>query len=171
MDVETLHLAYIGGCIGFVLILYLTTEIQKRRVIARQRRGHGNPIYRLNANAPLQSQMDVSSEVVTVPGIDAFMTLFVLVVTGVFMYLGWRIPMEYAGSAKGSALFTLKFDIETLSELGRGAQVVGAVCFGLAAVRLLRWLIPALALVLMFLFGAAAIEYIFEFPLIGIVAA
>jgi|GEM_PF-5423731 len=75
-------------------------------------------------------------------------------------YLGWRLPAEIQRVMNGAELLAGEADVANGS-LGRGAQVVGATCFVLITLRLMRLsLILTFAISLLAL-AVAAYTYVF----------
>ncbi len=66
-------------------------------------------------------------------------------------YIGWRLPAEIQRVMEGGSVQIFAPDIAT-GPLARGAQVVGAMCFLLIALRLMR-----LSLILTFAFSVMAL--------------
>ncbi len=75
-------------------------------------------------------------------------------------YLGWRLPadIQRVMSGAGTALFAS--DIAS-GPLARGAQVVGAVCFALLALRLMRLSLILTFACTMLIAAVAAYTYVF----------
>ena len=68
-------------------------------------------------------------------------------------YIGWRLPADIQRFMDGRGFALLASDIAS-GPLARGAQVVGATCFGLIALRLMR-----LSLILTFAVGVMALAF------------
>lgn len=77
-------------------------------------------------------------------------------------FVGWRIPEEIERIYGAGGAFRLFNPDVTMPTLGRAAQVVGAVCFALMALRLLR---PAVFLGLLALLGGLGVfAFAYVFP-------
>ena len=78
------------------------------------------------------------------------------------MLIGWRIPAEIERIWGSGAGFGLIFPNVEMTTLGRLAQVVGVVCFGLIALRLLRILVLFAATGVAGVGGFAAFDYVLQ---------
>ena len=94
------------------------------------------------------------------PGPGAILRLLVFAGTAVAALIGWRIPAEIERLYGDGAGFGLIFPNVTMPPLGRFAQVLGALTFALIALRLLRFLIPIMALALVLGLSILAIQYV-----------
>ena len=92
----------------------------------------------------------------------------VAIQTGLAVLVGWRVPAEIERIYGGGASFGILFPSVEMTTLGKGAQVVGAVCLGLIALRLLRVLVVFAAAGMAGVGGLAALNYVFDLNLLGL---
>jgi hypothetical protein len=102
------------------------------------------------------------------PDLGALLNLLIIIGTGLAMLVGWRVPAEIERIYGGGASFGLLFPQVEMTTLGKGAQVIGTVCLGLVALRLLRLLVYFAAAALIGLGCLAAINYVFDVDLLGL---
>ncbi len=99
------------------------------------------------------------------PDLGAMLNLLVIVGTALAMLVGWRVPAEIERLYGAGASFGLLFPHVEMTTIGKAAQVVGTVCLGLIALRLLRILVFFAAAALIALGCVAAVEYVFDLDL------
>jgi hypothetical protein len=159
LSAPTLHLAFIAGCL-LLLVLVYTVPIFDLRSLRRM-------AARRLAKAGADAEKDRARErpvadLLDRPDLGAILNLLVIVGTGLAMLVGWRVPAEIERIYGGGASFGLLFPQVEMTTLGKGAQVIGAVCLGLVALRLLRLLVYFAAAALVGLGCVLAIDYVFE---------
>lgn len=146
MNAPLLHWLYIGGCVLAALLVCRLRIFDLRSL--RGRRGEEDAY----------SGFDLFER----PDIGAVVGLLVIGGTLIAMLIGWRIPAEIERVWGGGARFGLIFPNVEMTTAGRLAQVVGAVCFGLIALRLLRILVLFAAAGLCGGAGLAGVDYVLQ---------
>ncbi len=158
----TLQASYIAACILVAVLVHKISWLDLRslkRLSERYRRGAGTaePIS-ASASAP---------DLFERPDLGAMLSLLVIIGTALAALIGWRIPAEIERLYGAGASFGILFPSVEMTTIGRAAQVVGAICFGLVALRLLRVLVWFAAAGLACTAGAGAVSYVFELNLFG----
>lgn len=141
---EMLLAAYLAFCILTTVIVYSFRALDHR---------------------PLSSGHDDDYEPVGFferPDRAIIMLTFGILGVAFLAYLGWRLPQEIQRIAEGQSSFRLFTAVVNLDSLGRGAQVVGAVSFGLIALRLMRFSMMLAFVVTMLALAFAAYGYVFS---------
>ena len=148
MSAPALHLTYIAVCIGVLVLVHRAPAFDlrslRRRISSDER-----------AEPP---RFDLLER----PDLGAVLGLLVIGGTMIAMLIGWRVPAEVERIWGQGASFGLIFPNVDMTMLGRLAQVVGVVCFGLVALRLLRILVLFAAASLGGAGGIAALDYVFQ---------
>lgn len=96
------------------------------------------------------------------------LNILVILGAGLSMLIGWRVPAEIERIYGSGASFGLLFPSVEMTTLGKGAQVVCAICLGLIALRLLRLLVVFAAAGMICATGVAAINYVFDLNLFAV---
>ena len=146
MSAPLIHGIYIGASVLAMLLIYRLRFFDMRSL----RRGRDDDADR--------SAFDLFDR----PDLGAVVGLLVIGGTFLAMLIGWRIPAEVERVWGAGASFGLIFPDVEMTTLGRLAQVVGVVCFGLIALRLLRILVLFAAAGLAGAGGLAGIDYVLQ---------
>lgn len=93
-------------------------------------------------------------------GFGTFFHIFVLGGTLLLALIGWRIPAEIERIYGAGAKFGLIFPQVEMSTIGRAAQVLGAFGLGFSAMRLMRYIVPIFAFLLVAVLVLSAIAYV-----------
>ncbi|MGF1502300.1 MAG: hypothetical protein ACFBSD_10835, partial [Paracoccaceae bacterium] len=109
-----------------------------------------------------------SRDLVERTDLGTVLNLVVIVGTGLAALIGWRVPEEIERVYGAGAEFGLLFPSVEMTPLGRGAQVVGALCLGLVAYRLLRLLVVFAGISLIVAIVLLAIDYVFALGLLSL---
>lgn len=154
-----LHLTFIGGCLALLVLVYTIPlfDLRSLRQLAARR---------LKAGGDAEKQRGPVTDLLDRPDLGAILNLLVVVGTGLAMLVGWRVPAEIERIYGGGASFGLLFPHVEMTTLGKGAQVIGAVCLGLVALRLLRILVYFAAAAMIALGSVLAIDYVFDVNLL-----
>ncbi|MGB0410858.1 MAG: hypothetical protein ACPGFA_04670 [Pikeienuella sp.] len=96
------------------------------------------------------------------PDLGALVNILVIGGAALAIVVGWRIPAEIERIYGGGARFGILFPDVEMTTLGRAAQVVGMVSFGMIALRLLRILVMFAAAAMLGVGGFAAFDYVFQ---------
>jgi hypothetical protein len=159
----TLHLAFIAVCLALLVVVHTVPIFDLRsirRIVARR-------IAKSGADAQKDRERPVA-DLLDRPDLGAILNLLVIVGTGLAMLVGWRVPAEIERIYGSGASFGLLFPQVEMTTLGKGAQVIGTVCLGLVALRLLRILVYFAAAALICLGCVLAINYVFEVNLFAL---
>ena len=135
---ETALSAYILGVALLLCIVYLARAFDMRNLSGWTRRAYGD-------DAP---RVDIFDR----PDLAALFTLLTVVALSLAAYIGWRIPAEIERLFGARILQPGLIPGVEMSQMGRVAQVAGAIALGLIALRALR---PFIVLA-----GAAAVAFI-----------
>lgn len=136
LTAPTLHLAFIAGCLVLLILVYTVPvfDLRSLRRMAARRWSKAGAEAEKERDRPVADLLDR-------PDLGAILNLLVIVGTGLAMLVGWRVPAEIERIYGGGASFGLLFPHVEMTTLGKGAQVIGTVCLGLVALRLLRLLV------------------------------
>lgn len=96
------------------------------------------------------------------PDLGALVNILVIGGAALAIVVGWRIPAEIERIYGGGARFGILFPDVEMTTLGRAAQIVGMVSFGMIALRLLRILVLFAAAAMLGVGGFAALDYVFQ---------
>ena len=96
------------------------------------------------------------------PDLGALVNILVIGGAALAIVAGWRIPTEIERIYGGGARFGILFPDVEMTTLGRAAQIVGMVSFGMIALRLLRILVMFAAAAMLGVGGFAALDYVFQ---------
>jgi hypothetical protein len=96
------------------------------------------------------------------PDLGALVNILVIGGAALAIVVGWRIPAEIERIYGSGAHFGILFPDVEMTTLGRAAQVVGMVSFGMIALRLLRILVMFAAAAMLGVGGFAAFDYVFQ---------
>lgn len=164
LTAPTLHLAFIAGCLALLVLVYTVPifDLRSLRRMASRRMAKAGSDADKGRDGPVADLLDR-------PDLGAILNLLVIVGTGLAMLVGWRVPAEIERIYGGGASFGLLFPHVEMTTVGKGAQVIGAVCLGLVALRLLRLLVYFAAAALVGLGCVAAVDYVFGVNLFGLV--
>ena len=143
-----LQLAYMAVAVGAAVLIYRSPLFDLRSL--RRRAGVDE-----DARATPLDLMERAD-------LSALLNLLVIVGAGLALLIGWRIPAEIERIYGGGASFGLLFPSVDMTMTGRLAQVVGAVAFGLIALRLLRILVLFAAAGMAGFAGLGALDYVLE---------
>lgn len=155
-----LQIGFMALCLALLVVVYTVPflDLRSLRRMARLRR-------QSMAEQPGQAGHWPVPDLIDRPDLGALLNLLVIVGTGLAMLVGWRVPAEIERIYGGGASFGLLFPHVEMTTLGRAAQVIGSVCLGLIALRLLRILVYFAAAALAGLGCLAAVEYVFDLDL------
>ena len=153
-----LHGAFMAGCVVALALVYVVPWFDLRslkRMALKRMRKEGD-----------DSQMP--ADLLDRADLGALLNLLIIVGTGLAMLVGWRVPAEIERIYGSGASFGLLFPSVEMTTLGKGAQVVGAICLGLVALRLLRILVVFAAAGMAGVSGVAALNYVFDLNVLGL---
>ncbi len=164
MSAELLHLAFMLGCVLLLVVIYTVPwfDLRSLRQMARRR------MQRALSDDDAAGGVPLAADPLDRPDLGAILNLLVIVGTGLAILVGWRVPAEIERIYGGGASFGILFPSVEMTTLGKGAQVVGAVCLGLIALRLLRLLVVFAAAGMAGVGGLAALNYVFDLNLLGL---
>ena len=148
MTAPPLLSGYIAACIVAVVLVYRLRIFDLRSLRARTQAREGEARH-------LPDLLDR-------PDLGALVNVLVIGGAGLAIIVGWRIPAEIERLYGGGAGFGLLFPDVEMTTLGRAAQVIGMVSFGMIALRLLRLLVMFAAAALLGTGGLAALDYVFQ---------
>ena len=162
LTAPTLQLGFIALCLVLLVVVYSVPflDLRSLRRMAMRRRAA--------AEQSGQGAGWHAPDLLDRPDLGALLNLLVIVGTGLAMLVGWRVPAEIERIYGAGASFGLLFPHVEMTTLGRGAQVIGAVCLGLVALRLLRILVYFAAAALIGVGCLAAVEYVFDLDLFSV---
>jgi hypothetical protein len=163
LSAPTLHLAFIAGCLALLVLVYTVPVFDLRSL----RRMAARRMAKAGADADKERE-GARADLLDRPDLGAILNLLVIAGTGLAMLVGWRVPAEIERIYGSGASFGLLFPQVEMTTLGKGAQVIGTVCLGLVALRLLRLLVYFAAAALIGLGGVLAIDYVFDVNLFGL---
>ena len=123
LTAPTLHMAYIGGCLVLLVIVYAVPffDLRSLRRMAARRMSKAGADAVKERDGPVADLLDR-------PDLGAILNLLVIVGTGLAMLVGWRVPAEIERIYGGGASFGLLFPHVEMTTLGRGAPVIGLGC-------------------------------------------
>lgn len=162
LTAPALQTGFIALCVVALALVYTVPIFDLRslrRVALRRMRGAG---------AAEERHARPAADLLDRPDLGAILNLLVIVGTALAMLVGWRVPAEIERIYGGGASFGLLFPHVEMTTLGRAAQVIGTVCLGLIALRLLRILVYFAAVALIGIGCVAALDYIFRLNLFGL---
>lgn len=165
LTAPTLHMAFIAGCLALLILVYTVPVFDLRslrRMAARRMSKAGADAEK---GGPREGPV---ADLLDRPDLGAILNLLVIVGTGLAMLVGWRVPAEIERIYGGGASFGLLFPHVEMTTLGKGAQVIGTVCLGLVAIRLLRILVYFAAAAMILLGCVLAIDYVFDVNLFAL---
>lgn len=160
-----LHLIFMISCVVVLTIIYSVPWFDLRslkRMAVRRALKSSHDDDKDTANS------GVVADMFDRPDLGAILNLLVIAGTGLAILVGWRVPAEIERIYGSGASFGILFPSVEMDTLGRGAQVVGAVCLGLIALRLLRILVVFAAAGVAGLSGVAGLNYVFELNLFAL---
>ena len=146
MSAPLLHTGYIVGCLIALTLVYRLPVFDLRS------------FRRKAADEEEKPRPDMLER----PDLGAILGFLIIGGTMLAMLVGWRIPAEVERIWGQGAGFGLIFPNVEMTMLGRLAQVVGVVCFGLIALRLLRLLVMFAAVGVGGAGGIAALDYVLQ---------
>jgi len=155
-----LQCAYISGCAVALLAMFFRPSWRRRRAIPLEAPDVETPAIAQETALTTKSQSLNWHRWAEQPGPGALLHLLVFAGTALAALIGWRIPAEIERLYGDGAGFGLIFPNVTMPALGRFAQVLGAFTFAVVALRLLRFLIPTMALAVALCLAILAIQYI-----------
>ncbi|MEL7000615.1 MAG: hypothetical protein AAFP68_20375 [Pseudomonadota bacterium] len=166
LSAPMLHAAFMASCILLTILVYTVPyfDLRSLRLLARRKMQAALSDYDAAGGIARPETSDVFER----PDLGAILSLLIITGTGLAMLVGWRIPAEIERIYGGGASFGILFPSVEMTTLGKGAQVVGAVCLGLTALRLLRLLVVFAAAGMIGLGGIAALNYVFDLNLLGL---
>lgn len=166
MSAPMLHLAFMAVCVLALVVVYTVPwfDLRSLKRMARRRMRAALSEDDAAGGVPVAPVGDMLER----PDLGAILNLLVIVGTGLAILVGWRVPAEIERIYGGGASFGILFPSVEMTTLGKGAQVVGAVCLGLVALRLLRLLVLFAAAGMIGVGGAAALNYVFDLNLLGL---
>lgn len=144
MTAPPLLSGYIAACLLAVILVYRLRIFDLRSL--RRREGQA------------ETAMDLFER----PDLGALVNILVIGGAALAIVVGWRIPAEIERIYGGGARFGILFPDVEMTTLGRAAQIVGMVSFGMIALRLLRILVMFAAAAMLGVGGFAALDYVFQ---------
>ena len=164
MSAPMLHLIFMVVCVLLLVVVYTIPwfDLRSLRQMARRR------MQRALSDDDAAGGVAQAADPLDRPDLGAILNLLVIVGTGLAILVGWRVPAEIERIYGGGASFGILFPSVEMTTLGKGAQVVGAVCLGLIALRLLRLLVVFAAAGMAGAGGLAALNYVFDLNLLGL---
>ena len=164
MSAPMLHLIFMVVCVLLLVVVYTVPwfDLRSLRQMARRR------MQRALSDDDAAGGVAQAADPLDRPDLGAILNLLVIVGTGLAILVGWRVPAEIERIYGGGASFGILFPSVEMTTLGKGAQVVGAVCLGLIALRLLRLLVVFAAAGMAGAGGLAALNYVFDLNLLGL---
>lgn len=144
MTAPPLLSGYIAACLLAVILVY-RLRIFDLRSLRKEREGE-------------RRAMDLFER----PDLGALVNILVIGGAALAIVVGWRIPAEIERIYGGGARFGILFPDVEMTTLGRAAQVVGMISFGMIALRLLRILVMFAAVAMLGVGGFAAVDYVFQ---------
>ena len=164
MSAPMLHLIFMVICVLLLVVVYTVPwfDLRSLRQMARRR------MQRALSDDDAAGGVAQAADPLDRPDLGAILNLLVIVGTGLAILVGWRVPAEIERIYGGGASFGILFPSVEMTTLGKGAQVVGAVCLGLIALRLLRLLVVFAAAGMAGAGGLAALNYVFDLNLLGL---
>lgn len=146
MNALLLHTGYIVVCLIALALVYRLPVLDLRSL-------RGSPA----------DQEDTSrADMLERPDLGAVLGFLIIGGVMLAMLVGWRIPAEVERIWGQGAGFGLIFPNVEMTMPGRLAQVVGVICFGLVALRLLRILVMFAAVGIGGAGGIAAFDYVLQ---------
>ena len=163
LTAATLHMAFIAGCLALLVVVHAVPvfDLRSLRRMAARRMSKAGAEAGKGREGPVADLLDR-------PDLGAILNLLVIVGTGLAMLVGWRVPAEIERIYGGGASFGLLFPHVEMTTLGKGAQVIGTVCLGLVALRLLRILVYFAAAAVIGLGCVLAVNYVFDVNLFAL---
>ena len=158
---DQMQAGYIGACILALLLAYIAPVWQAAR---RRKRLENKPKPLASTSTALVEAGTHAQSWVEGAGFGALLHLLVFAGTALAALVGWRIPAEIERIYGDGAGFGLIFPNVTMPMIGRLAQVVGALTFALIALRLLKLMIPFMAVVAVGLLTLFAFQYVAGLP-------
>ena len=158
-----LHPAFMVACVLLLIVVYTVPWFDLRSLRRMARRKLRENLSDDDAAGGVAQPADPLDR----PDLGAILNLLVIVGTGLAILVGWRVPAEIERIYGGGASFGILFPSVEMTTLGKGAQVIGAACLGLVALRLLRLLVVFAAAGMAGLGGTAALNYVFDLNLFG----
>ena len=153
-----LHLIYMAVCLGLLAMVYTVPWFDLRSLRHMALRKDAST----QDNDPPRPQSDPMER----PDLGAILNLLVILGTAFAAFVGWQFPEQIEFFyGKGGSIGLWAPNVE-MTPLGRAAQVVGAVCLGLVALRLLKLLVWFTAAGALGAGGVAAIDYVFDLDLL-----
>lgn len=165
LSAPALHLVFMATCVVLLIVVYAVPWFDLRslrRLAARRIRKSSID------EDKVEGSDGIVADVFDRPDLGAILNLLVILGTGLAMLIGWRVPAEIERIYGAGASFGLLFPSVEMTTLGKGAQVVGATCLGLIALRLLRLLVVFAAVGMAGVTGVAAMNYVFELNLFAL---
>lgn len=144
MTAPPLLSGYIATCLLALVLVYRLRIFDLRSL----RRGEGEEVRKL--------------DLFERPDLGALVNILVIGGAALAIVVGWRIPAEIERIYGGGARFGILFPDVEMTTLGRAAQIVGMVSFGMIALRLLRILVMFAAAAMLGVGGFAALDYVFQ---------
>ncbi|MEM9140844.1 MAG: hypothetical protein AAGB15_13545 [Pseudomonadota bacterium] len=165
MSAPVLHLGFMGLCVLGLIVVYTVPifDLRSLKSMAVRRMAKAGADKTKDADQP-----GIASDMFDRPDLGAILNLLIILGTGLAMLIGWRVPAEIERIYGSGASFGILFPSVEMTTLGKAAQVVGLVCLGLIALRLLRLLVVFAAAGVTGLGGLAAFNYIFDLNLFGL---
>ena len=164
MNAALLHLGFMVLCVAMLVVVYTVPLFDLRSLKQMARRRMREALSDDDAAGGVPQPSDPLDR----PDLGTILNLLVIVGTGLAVLVGWRVPAEIERIYGGGASFGILFPSVEMTTLGKGAQVVGAVCLGLIALRLLRVLVVFAAAGMAGVGGLAALNYVFDLNLLGL---
>ena len=166
VSAPVLHLAFMVGCVLLLIVVYTVPWFDLRSLKRMARRKMQEALSDDDAAGGV-AQAEVNDPLDR-PDLGAILNLLVIIGTGLAILVGWRVPAEIERIYGGGASFGILFPSVEMTTLGKGAQVIGAACLGLVALRLLRLLVVFAAAGMAGVGGTAALNYVFDLNLFGL---
>ena len=164
MSAPMLHLAFMALCVVMLIVVYTVPLFDLRSLKRMARRRMQQALSDNDAAGGVPQPEDPLDR----PDLGAILNLLVIVGTGLAILVGWRVPAEIERIYGGGASFGILFPSVEMTTLGKATQVVGAICLGLIALRLLRVLVVFAAAGMAGVGGLAALNYVFDLQLFGL---
>lgn len=159
---DQMQAGYIAACLVALLVAF--GGPLWRAVAGRRRKDPANKDKPAASTHALTEAGSHAQTWIEGAGLGALLHLLVFAGTAMAALIGWRIPAEIERLYGDGAGFGLIFPNVTMPMIGRLAQVVGALTFALIALRLLRLMIPLMAVVAATLLAIFAFQYVAGMP-------
>ena len=165
LSAPALHLGFMAVCVVLLITFYTVPWFDLRSLKRLVKRRIGK---QASDEEKTRGQDGLVADMFDRPDLGAILNLLVILGTGLAMLIGWRIPAEIERIYGSGASFGLLFPTVEMTTLGKAAQVVGATCLGLIALRLLRLLVVFAAAGMAGVTSVAAMNYVFDLNLFSL---